>query len=194
VRIREAVELISGGDGSGIGTAGPGVWADLGCGDGTFTRALAQLLAAGSVVHAVDLDAAALANIPEQRDGTAIAKHRSDFTRQPWPFDDRLDGILMANSLHYVPEQETFLRECDARLKDEGRFVVVEYDFERPNRWVPYPVSRRRLTALFANAGYSEPVWLGARASVYQRGEMYAAMVMKPAGRQVTVSRREGEG
>jgi SAM-dependent methyltransferase len=166
--------MISGGVAS---TAEPGTWADLGCGDGTFTRALAQLLPAGSVVHAVDLDDAALASIPAERDGVAVVTHRADFTERPWPFEARLDGILMANSLHYVREQEGFVRECSGRLKADGRFIVVEYDFERPNRWVPYPVSRRRLTALFTDAGYSAPVWLGSRASVYQRGEMYAALI-----------------
>ena len=168
----------------------PGVWADLGCGDGTFTRALAQLLAAGSVVHAVDLDAAALASIPKERNGTAIVTHRADFTRMPWPFGEPLDGILMANSLHYVREQEAFVSQCEAHLKDEGRFVVVEYDLERPNHWVPHPVSRRRLTALFASAGYAAPMWLGSRASVYQRGEMYAAMIINSAARRA----REDEG
>jgi len=29
-------------------------WADLGCGDGTFTRALATLLPPGGVIHAMD--------------------------------------------------------------------------------------------------------------------------------------------
>jgi SAM-dependent methyltransferase len=184
VRIRDAVEMISGGDDrDSITTIGPGVWADLGCGDGTFTRALAQLLASGSVVHAVDVNAAALADVPAERDGTAIVTHQADFTQTPWPFEEHLDGILMANSLHYVREQEAFVRQCETRLNDDGRFVIVEYDLEQPNRWVPYPVSRRRLTALFAAAGYSSPVWLGARRSVYQRGEMYAALI-----------RRAGEG
>jgi SAM-dependent methyltransferase len=186
VRIRDAVELISGDDrGHGLDASGPGVWADLGCGDGTFTRALAQLLAAGSVVHAVDVDPAALANIPRGRDGAAIVTHQADFTQQPWPFDERLDGILMANSLHYVRDQDTFVRECATRLTDNGRFIIVEYDFERPNRWVPYPVSRRRLTTLFTAARFSSPVWLGSRPSAYQRGEMYAALIPH-AGTSVT--------
>lgn len=187
VRIRDAVEMLVG----GVDADGPEVWADLGCGDGTFTRALAELLAAGSVVHAVDLDAAALARIPGERNGTAIVTHRADFTRQPWPFEGRLDGILMANSLHYVREHEAFVEGCAARLKDDGRIVVVEYDFERPNHWVPYPVSRRQLTALFTAAGYATPTWLGSRASVYQRGEMYAAMIVKSAARRPA---HEGEG
>lgn len=190
MRIREAVELISGDGADGLGIAAPGIWADLGCGDGTFTRALAQLLAAGSVVHAVDVDAAALANIPDGRDGAAIVTHQADFTRMPWPIEvERFDGILMANSLHYVRDQEAFVDGCDARLKDEGRFIIVEYDIERPNRWVPHPVSRRRLTALFAAAGYSFPVWLGSRRSVYQRGEMYAALLAKPNDRPPVSSR-----
>jgi SAM-dependent methyltransferase len=205
VRIRDAVEMISGGDGSdgdarigvigvgAIGTAGPGTWADLGCGDGTFTRALAHLLVPGSVVHAVDLDNAALRNIPAETQGVRIATHRADFTRAPWPFEERLDGILMANSLHYVRDQESFIRQCDERLKAGGRFIVVEYDLERPNRWVPYPVSRRGLTALFTAAGYSSPVWLGSRPSVYQRGEMYAALIAK-AGDRPPLSPRAGAG
>jgi len=180
VRIRDAVEMISGGVAHfGVSAPAPGVWADLGCGDGTFTRALAQLLAPGGVVHAVDLDDAALANIRAERNGAAIIKHHADFTRMPWPFEGRLDGILMANSLHYVREQEGFVSEIDSRLKDDGRLIVVEYDFDRPNRWVPYPVSRRRLTALFAAAGYASPQWLGSRPSVYQRGELYAALIRR---------------
>ncbi|MBE7179566.1 MAG: class I SAM-dependent methyltransferase, partial [Mucilaginibacter polytrichastri] len=32
----------------------PQVWADLGCGDGLFSRALAGFLAQGSTIYAVD--------------------------------------------------------------------------------------------------------------------------------------------
>jgi SAM-dependent methyltransferase len=166
--------------GSEVGVNGgvqePTTWADLGAGDGTFTMALARLLVAGSVVHAIDLDRAALSEIPAERDGVTIVTHHADFARQPWPLEERLDGILMANSLHYVREQEAFVRECGAHLEPGGRFVIVEYDFERPNQWVPYPVSRRRLTTLLTAAGFATPTWLGSRPSVYQRGEMYAAL------------------
>ena len=179
--------MISGGGvgsigGSDVGSGEPMVWADLGAGDGMFTKALAQMLVAGSVVHAVDLDGAALAGIPAERDGVTIVAHRADFMRRPWPFRESLDGILMANSLHYVREQEAFVRECGAHLKADGRFLIVEYDLDRPNRWVPYPVSRRGLTALFTAAGYSTPTWLGSRRSVYQRGDLYAALIRRADG------------
>lgn len=191
--------LISGDGRGGISAdigARPSVWADLGCGDGTFTRALAQLLAAGSVVHAVDVDDAALAGLARlaEQHRVTIVTHHADFTEQPWPIDvEWLDGILMANSLHYVRDQETLVRGCEARLKDHGRFIIVEYDLERPNQWVPYPVSRRRLTALFEAAGYASPVWLGSRPSVYQRGEIYGALIAKSNDRQ-PLSSRAGAG
>jgi SAM-dependent methyltransferase len=175
--------MISGGrEGSQISSLEPMTWADLGAGDGTFTRALAQLLVAGSVVHAIDLDDVAMSEIPTERDGVTIVTHRTDFVRQPWPLRERLDGILMANSLHYVREQEAFIRESSAHLGANGRFVIVEYDFDRPNKWVPYPVSRRRLTTLFTAAGFAPPTWLGSRPSVYQRGEMYAALIRRSSG------------
>lgn len=35
----------------------PQIWADLGCGDGTFTHALAHLLPNGSHIYAIDAQA-----------------------------------------------------------------------------------------------------------------------------------------
>lgn len=58
--------------------ARPQSWCDLGCGSGTFTTALAQLLAPGSTIHAVDLDQRALDEIPEQYDGVEIRKMVAD--------------------------------------------------------------------------------------------------------------------
>ena len=52
---RDAVPLIA----AAVGR-GSGVWADLGAGTGTFTRALADLLAARSRIYAVDRDARAV--------------------------------------------------------------------------------------------------------------------------------------
>ena len=44
----------------------PQTWADLGCGDGVFTRALASLLVPGSTIHAMDRDPAALRALPAE--------------------------------------------------------------------------------------------------------------------------------
>ena len=86
---------------SGVDALGPTKWADLGCGTGTFTVALADLLSPGSTIHAMDRDASVLRRIPPEHRGVSITTHRGDFTNHTWPFAN-LDGILMANSLHYV--------------------------------------------------------------------------------------------
>jgi SAM-dependent methyltransferase len=153
----------------------PGTWADLGSGDGTFTLALADLLAPGSTIHAMDRDGSALRRIPVAHNGVQITTHRGDFARGAWPFGD-LDGILMANSLHYVADQARFIRACEARMRSR-RFLIVEYDTDSANRWVPYPVSKTTLTTLFTTAGYSSIRFLGSRPSVFRRAALYGALV-----------------
>ncbi len=152
----------------------PTTWADLGCGSGTFTLALAELLLPGSMIHAMDRDGSALRKIPSEHHRVRIITHRGDFTAGAWPFGD-LDGILMANSLHYVPDQAAFIHACEAHMTSR-RFLIVEYDTDAANRWVPYPISTPTLTKLFTAAGYSIRL-LGSRPSVFRRAALYGALI-----------------
>jgi trans-aconitate methyltransferase len=160
----------------GMRVTARGTWADLGCGDGTFTLALATKLPKGSVIHAMDRDASALRGIPRAHASTSIMTHVGDFTRDPWPFDP-VDGVLLANSLHYVRDQAAFIRRCEPAMKSPRRFLVVEYDTDRSNRWVPYPLSWQALERLFKEAGYTSIDRLGSRPSKYQRASIYAALI-----------------
>ena len=173
MNLADAVDLLAP---AVLDATGSSTWADLGCGDGIFTRALATRLAAGSTIHAMDRDRAALARMPAEHDGVSITTHRGDFTHGPWPFTS-LDGVLMANSLHYVPDQVAFLRGCASSLNAGASFLVVEYDTDAANRWVPYPVSRRQLERVFRAADYRRVETLAARRSLYHRGGIYAALV-----------------
>ena len=160
---------------SGVDALGPTTWADLGCGTGTFTLALADLLSPGSTIHAMDEDGSVLRGIPSRHKDVSITTHRGDFTNGTWPFAS-LDGILMANSLHYVNDQAAFIRTCEGRMSLPRRFLVVEYDMDESSRWVPHPVSRGRLMSLFTDAGYSSITMLRSRPSVYRRASLYAAL------------------
>jgi ubiquinone/menaquinone biosynthesis C-methylase UbiE len=174
VRLRDAIDML--GD-TGVGALGPTTWADLGCGTGTFTLALADLLAPGSAIHAMDRDSSVLRRIPPAHKQVGITTHHGDFTKpRMWPFDG-LDGILMANSLHYVEDQAAFIRACTARMTSSRRFLIVEYGTEESSRWVPYPVSQARLSSLFTTAGYKSIRVLRSRPSVYRRAALYAALV-----------------
>jgi trans-aconitate methyltransferase len=160
---------------SGVEVLGPTTWADLGCGDGAFTLALATVLPSGSIIHAMDLDDSALRGIPTVHKGVRITTHRGDFMKRSWPFAD-LDGILMANSLHYVENQAAFIRQCESHMKAR-HFLIVEYDTSEPSRWVPYPLSQTRLKTLFEHLGYPSVRVLRSRASIYRRAPLYAVAI-----------------
>jgi trans-aconitate methyltransferase len=150
------------------------VWADLGCGRGTFTLALAALLPDGSTIHAVDIDRAALDSLPRTSRRVTIVPHVGDFTVDSWPRHG-LDGVLMANALHYVRDQDTFLEELVAAMS-EPKLLLVEYDTDKANRWVPYPLSRQTAARRFARAGLTSMTDLGRRPSVFQRAAIYAVL------------------
>jgi trans-aconitate methyltransferase len=152
----------------------PQVWADLGCGRGTFTLALAALLPAGSTIHAVDADRAALAALPRASHHVAIVPHVGDFTADAWPRAG-LNGVLMANALHYVEDQDSFLERLVAAM-EEPRLLLVEYDTAAANPWVPFPLGRQSAARRLARAGLPSVTDLGRRASVFRRAAIYAVL------------------
>ena len=176
MQLRDAVEMLRA---SRLDALGPTTWADLGCGDGTFARALAELVAPGSVIHAMDVDRVALRSLPARHGQARIETHVGDFTKPPWPFA-HLDGVLMANSLHYVHhrEQASFITDCRARMVPPHRFLLVEYDSDVPNPYVPYPVSLQRVRQLFdVDVAGASLTLLGRRPSRYQRAALYAVLI-----------------
>lgn len=154
-----------------------GKWADLGCGSGTFTLALANLLEPDGIIYAVDTDQAALNKIPDRAGRIPIEKVVGDFVADEFSFDG-LDGVLMANSLHYVPDQKDFISQFERRMKPTGCFLVVEYDTDTPNDWVPYPLSYRSLSRIFEDAGYGAIRRLHERPSIYWQ-KMYSVLIQK---------------
>lgn len=153
----------------------PQTWADLGCGKGIFTVALASLLPANSKIFAVDRDADSLQFIPTQYQSTTIETITADFATPPSL--PELDGVIMANALHYVRDQNAFASLLHFMLKPNGRLLIVEYDTDSPNRWVPFPVSFISLEKWAKKAGFSNVKRLKERASIYQRSKMYSAVM-----------------
>lgn len=139
--------------------ATPARWLELGAGQGAFTLALADVLGPASSILATDRDASAL-DVLSRRVRTAfpatrLATQVLDFTGHlpTGPFD----GVLAANALHFVHDRQPILAAVRAALVPTGTLLVVEYDADAGNSWVPYPFSfeswRREATA----AGFEEP-------------------------------------
>jgi ubiquinone/menaquinone biosynthesis C-methylase UbiE len=153
-------------------------WADLGCGNGTFTLALAHLLQPQSIIYAVDTKKSALDQIPAEYNSVIIEKIQCNFEAHDLPFKD-LDGILMANSLHYINEKNSFIKRVVDYLKEGGCFLLIEYDTDKANQWVPYPLSYSSLSGVFNKAGFHSIRKLQERASVFGHSKLYSALIQR---------------
>jgi len=153
-------------------------WADIGAGGGAFTLALADLLGPGATVVALDRDARAIAmnaqamaaRFPEVKFETRVCDLANPPDLGP------LDGIVAANSLHYIPRdrQVEVVRRLAALVRPGGRFLVVEYDADRGNPWVPHPFSFETWLHLAAEAGLRDTDRIGRVPSRFL-GAIYAA-------------------
>ena len=157
---------------------GPGgVWADLGSGAGAFTSALAELVGPSAMIFSVDKDRSALAR-QQRAKGSRFAQAptsvvQGDFTE---PLDlPPLDGLVMANSLHFVDDKAPVLALVHGYLKPGGRLIVVEYDVDRGNPWVPYPFSFATWLRMAVENGFGEPALIGRHPSRWLEG-LYSAV------------------
>lgn len=140
------------------------VVADLCCGDGYFTGALAELT--GAETFAVDLD-------PDQ---LAAAQSRGTRGRVTWLLGDAreidvlmpepVNVVLMANTFHGVPEPTELSGAVARALVPDGRFIVVNWH-ARPREETPVlekprgPATGLRLSpvaleGLVAPAGFTQ--------------------------------------
>jgi SAM-dependent methyltransferase len=182
-----------------------GTWADFGAGSGAFTLALRELIGPEAVIYAVDKDRGSLRELEREyrpRFGDPADLHvlAADFSR---PLDlPPLDGALMANSLHFFKDAPTaktpkrqeqqkesslaplasqrldkleILQGIRAYLKPGGALLVVEYNADSGNLWVPYPFSFATWRGLAQRAGFSEPRLLATHPSHFLR-EFYSAV------------------
>lgn len=162
-------------------TARGGKWADLGAGEGAFTLALADLLGPGAHITAVDRDRGSLRQLVEQMGRrfpqTGLDAVVADFTR---PLElAELDGVVMANSLHFVREKRPVLANVRSMLGPGGTLIVVEYGSDRGNPWVPHPFSYPRWEQMAADAGFERTRILGTVPSRYL-GSIYSAITFAP--------------
>jgi ubiquinone/menaquinone biosynthesis C-methylase UbiE len=154
-----------------------GSWADLGAGSGAFTLALRELVGPTAQIYAVDKDRRSLNDLEKEfrgRFGKTDQLHiiQEDISR---PLDlPLLDGLVMANSLHYFKDKEKILRHVGAFLKPQGTLLLIEYNVDSGNPWVPYPLSFTTFHALALRMGFTEPQLLGTHPSRFLR-EFYSA-------------------
>jgi SAM-dependent methyltransferase len=159
-----------------------GIWAEFGSGAGAFTLALVELTQPGALIFSVDRDLHALnrqAIVIRERFSnrqTEISYLHADYTTT---LDlPALDGVLMANSLHFQEYKLPLLQKINGYLRPEGCMILVEYNSDRGNQWVPFPLSFETWSDLAYQAGFQETRLLAKVPSSFM-GEIYSAQSCK---------------
>lgn len=170
-----------------------GTWADLGSGKGAFTLALADLLGPSGVIYSIDKDAGTLHEqgriLQEVFPDRMINRMHADFTH-PLHLPP-LDGVVMANSLHFFRHKKAVLKRVWKLLRPGGRLIVVEYNVDRGNYWVPYPISYPNLKRLMEESGFGGTRLLATTSSSFLK-EFYSALSFKDEQPQSTASIENG--
>jgi ubiquinone/menaquinone biosynthesis C-methylase UbiE len=158
-----------------------GIWADLGAGGGAFTLALRELIGPNATIHAVDKDKSSLREL-ERAYGARFGSTENlillpkDFSR---PLDlPPLDGVVAANSIHFFKDREKILRQIHALLKPGGILLLIEYNTDSGNPWVPHPFSSETFRKLATSSGFMQTHMLGGHPSRFLR-EIYSAVTYK---------------
>lgn len=163
------------------GVEGPGVWGDFGSGTGAFTLALADLLGPEGQIFSIDRDARSLRDQESAlRIGFPIVPVVTivgDYTRSLPVGLPPLDGIVIANALHFQHDRAkpAVLQLLRGYLKPTGRLIVVEYNTDHGNRWVPHPFSYSTWRLLAHDAGFVSTRLITTRPSRFL-GEIFSAM------------------
>ncbi len=155
----------------------PGIWADLGSGSGAFTLALADILGPSGRIVSVDRDGGALREqeraLHDRFPNVAVEVRQADFTAGlELP---ALDGLLMANSLHFVRDKPPALRPLLRSVADRGY------------PWVPFPLSFETWRAMAGDLGL-EGTRLSGRVPSRFLGAIYSAVSIVSVRRPASAS------
>ncbi len=103
---------------------------DVGCGPGTFTIAIAEMVGKNGKVIAADLQEGMLEKVKRKLNDSnrAIIKlHKCEENRIG--VTEKVDFVLVFYMLHEVPNQEGFLKEIKTILKPSGKVLIIEPNF-----------------------------------------------------------------
>ncbi len=111
-----------------LGLRSGGVVADVGAGEGYFSRHLAARVGAQGKVYAVDLDEKALASLQESAKAQGLSqvetvRGTADDPRLP---ASAIDAALVVDSYHEFTAPDAMLERLHAALKPGGRLGLVE--------------------------------------------------------------------
>jgi ubiquinone/menaquinone biosynthesis C-methylase UbiE len=104
--------------------------ADVGCGPGFFTLPAAQIVGAGGLVYAADIQGEMLTAVRSraaQEGLTNIRLVKTSENSVPIP-PESCDMVLLAFTLNELDQHATFLHRLARLLKPDGKLVVLDWE------------------------------------------------------------------
>lgn len=102
---------------------------------------------------------------------------QANFEKDQLDLND-LNGILMANSFHFIQDKIKLISKLETYFSQKKQFLIVEYETEISNQWVPFPINFRKLKTLFHELNYHSVEKINERKSAFG-GNMYVAVANK---------------
>jgi len=127
--------------------------------------ALNSILPAGSYITTVD----------KQTQQLSVEFIKANFEKDELPLTS-LDGILMANSFHYIRDKQKLIKKLETYFSASPTFLIVEYDTTRLSLWVSYPINFQNLHQLFSTLRYGDINKLSEMPSCFG-GRLYSALI-----------------
>lgn len=157
-----------------------GTWADFGSGAGAFTLAMAECIGPTGQIYSIDKKRESLRQQERVMNGRfpqhQVSYITADYTR---PLDlPPLDGLVIANALHFQRRKDGIVQLLHSYLRPGGRLILVEYNVDRGNLWVPHPLSYQTWQTAASRNGFAATQLLATRPSRFLH-EIYAAVSRK---------------
>ena len=97
---------------------------DVGCGDGKFTRVLAECF---ETVDGIDVNERKVAEARKAAEAAGLTIHFRAGSGEAMPFPDgSIDVVVFSNSLHHITDMDRALREAGRVLVQNGLLYIME--------------------------------------------------------------------